>query len=247
MPEKNRSAGITVIAILALIGSALLLAFAAFMAFAMIVATPPANDPRLPPGFFTVMRVVLPLFYALPAVWGIVTAIGLLQAQKLGAYFHHRVFRSPDGVWCVRNAHGHGFLSQTASGQWRGPQNVSHHWSSHGCVRSGSNRHRHLVDGLLQSRPRKSAVPASAVSVPRTRSGSLQHQHASLRNAASAGSGYSGTAPAEFLLPLRRLRSHSAQRVLSASPSSPGFSWPFASLSPSTFSCILPSPCFSLP
>jgi hypothetical protein len=82
VPDKNRSAGITVIAILALIGSALMLALAAFMAFAMIVATPPANDPRLPAGFFTVMRVVLPLIYALPAVWGIVTAIGLLQLKN---------------------------------------------------------------------------------------------------------------------------------------------------------------------
>jgi hypothetical protein len=32
--------------------------------------------------FFTTMRVVLPLFYALPAVWGIVTAIGLLQLKN---------------------------------------------------------------------------------------------------------------------------------------------------------------------
>jgi hypothetical protein len=82
VPEKNRSAGITVIAILQLIGSALLLVLAALMAFAMIVATPPANDPRLPPMFFTAMRVVLPLFYALPAVWGIVTAVGLLQLKN---------------------------------------------------------------------------------------------------------------------------------------------------------------------
>ena len=82
MPEKNRSAGTTVIAVLQLIGSVLLLALAGLMAFAMIVATPPANDPRLPPMFFTVMRVVLPLFYALPAVWGIITAVGLLQLKN---------------------------------------------------------------------------------------------------------------------------------------------------------------------
>lgn len=82
MPEKNRSAGITVIAILQLIGSALLLAMSAFMAFAMIMAAPPGNDPRLPPMFFTAIRVVLPLFYALPAVWGIVTAVGLLQLKN---------------------------------------------------------------------------------------------------------------------------------------------------------------------
>ena len=54
MPEKNRSAGTTVVAILQIIGSGLLLLLAAFMAFAMIfVATPPANDPRLPPMYFT--------------------------------------------------------------------------------------------------------------------------------------------------------------------------------------------------
>lgn len=82
MPEKNRSAGTTVIAILQLIGSVILLALAAFMAFAMIMATPPSNDPRLPRMYFTVMRVVLPLFYALPAVWGIVTAVGLLQFKN---------------------------------------------------------------------------------------------------------------------------------------------------------------------
>ncbi len=81
--EKNRSAGITVVAILALIGSALLLAIAGFMAIAMIAApTPPQNDPRLPPGFFNVFRVVLTLIYALPAVWGIVSAVGLLQLKN---------------------------------------------------------------------------------------------------------------------------------------------------------------------
>jgi hypothetical protein len=83
VPEKNRSAGITVIAVLQLIGSALTLALAAFMAFAMIVApTPPQNDPQLPPMFFKMIRVMVPLFYALPAVWGIVTAVGLLQVKN---------------------------------------------------------------------------------------------------------------------------------------------------------------------
>jgi hypothetical protein len=82
VPEKNRSARITVVAILQIIGSALLLVLAAFMAFAMIMATPPPNDPRLPPMYFTVMRVVLPFFYAVPAVWGIVTAVGLLQLKN---------------------------------------------------------------------------------------------------------------------------------------------------------------------
>jgi hypothetical protein len=83
VPEKNRSAGITVIAILAFIGSALFLLLAVFMAIAMIAAPPSApNDARLPAMFFNVLRVALPLFYALPAVWGIVTAIGLLQVKN---------------------------------------------------------------------------------------------------------------------------------------------------------------------
>lgn len=83
MPEKNRSAGVTAIAIFQFIGSALLLALAVLMAFAMLVTTvPPPNDRQLPPHFFTAMRVVLPLFYALPAVWGIVTAVGLLQLKN---------------------------------------------------------------------------------------------------------------------------------------------------------------------
>jgi len=82
VPEKNRSAGTTVVAILQIIGSALLLLLAAFMAFAMIMATPPANDPQLPRMYFTMMRIVLPLFYAVPAVWGIVTAVGLLQLKN---------------------------------------------------------------------------------------------------------------------------------------------------------------------
>jgi len=83
VPEKNRSVGVTIIAILALIGSALFLLFAALMAIGMIAAPPPdANDSRLPPIFFNVFRIVLPLFYALPAIWGIVSGIGLLQLKN---------------------------------------------------------------------------------------------------------------------------------------------------------------------
>lgn len=83
MAETNRSAGITAIAIFQFIGSALLLAVAVLMAFAMFVApTPPPNDAQLPPMFFKTVRVVVPLFYALPAVWGMVTAVGLLQLKN---------------------------------------------------------------------------------------------------------------------------------------------------------------------
>ena|ERR1051325_8845658 len=53
------------------------------MAIGMIAAPPPdANDSRLPPIFFNVFRIVLPLFYALPAIWGIVSGIGLLQLKN---------------------------------------------------------------------------------------------------------------------------------------------------------------------
>lgn len=83
MPEKNRTAGVTTIAILALIGSALLLAMAGLIAVVMIAApTPPPNDPQLPPTFFKVIRIIAPLIYVLPAVWGIVTAVGLLQLKN---------------------------------------------------------------------------------------------------------------------------------------------------------------------
>ena len=83
MPNNNRSAGVTVVAIFQLIGSGLLLLLAAFMAFAMFVApTPPASEAQLPPMFYKVMRLALPLFYALPAVWGIATAVGLLLLKN---------------------------------------------------------------------------------------------------------------------------------------------------------------------
>ncbi len=82
MPNNNRSAGITIIAILQFLGSALMLALAALFAIAMIVTPPPQNDAQLPPMFFKVFRIVGPLLYALPAAWGIVTAIGLLQVKN---------------------------------------------------------------------------------------------------------------------------------------------------------------------
>lgn len=83
MAQKNRSAGVTVIAILALLGSALMLALAALVAIAMFVAPPQgANPAQLPPMFFKVLRVGAPFMYALPAVWGIVTAVDLLRLKN---------------------------------------------------------------------------------------------------------------------------------------------------------------------
>ena len=83
VPNNSRSVGVTVIAILQFLGSALLLAMAGLVAIAMITApTPPPNDAQLPPMFFKVFRIIGPLIYALPAVWGIVTAVGLLQLKN---------------------------------------------------------------------------------------------------------------------------------------------------------------------
>ena len=82
MPEKNRSAAVTVIAILQLIGSALVLAMSGLLAVAMIAAPPTPNDAQLPPMFFKMIRIIAPLIYALPAVWGIITAVGLLQVKN---------------------------------------------------------------------------------------------------------------------------------------------------------------------
>jgi hypothetical protein len=83
VPNNSRSAGVTVIAILQFLGSALLLAMAGLLAVAMIVApTPPPNNAQLPPMFFKIFRIIGPLIYALPAVWGIVTAVGLLQLKN---------------------------------------------------------------------------------------------------------------------------------------------------------------------
>jgi hypothetical protein len=83
VPGKNRSAGVTVIAVLALLGSALMLALAVLVAIAMFAAPQQAANPaQLPPMFYKAIRFAAPLFYALPAVWGIVTAVDLLRLKN---------------------------------------------------------------------------------------------------------------------------------------------------------------------
>jgi hypothetical protein len=87
------------------------------MAIVMFVTFPQAaNAAQLPPMFFKAIRIGAPFFYAAPAVWGIVTAIGLLQLKNW-ARIDNRLFRSPGCLRRVRNADVDGFLSQTASGQ----------------------------------------------------------------------------------------------------------------------------------
>ncbi len=166
MPEKNRSAGITVIAILAAHWLCPVAGVGRVYGVRHDCGHSTRKRPATPAHVLHGDEDRASAFLCASRCLGNRHRRRSAAAQKLGAYFHHCVFRSSYGVWRVRNPHVHGLLSQTASRQWRGPQNVSHHWSSHGRIRSGSNRHRHLVDGLLQSRQRKSAVPAAAVSVP---------------------------------------------------------------------------------
>jgi hypothetical protein len=79
----NRSVGVTVIAVLALLGSGLTLLMGILMAVVMAVAPVP-TQPEFPasPAFLKVMLLAASLVYVLPAVWGILTGIGLLRLKN---------------------------------------------------------------------------------------------------------------------------------------------------------------------
>lgn len=83
----NRSIGVTVNAVIALVASVLALAFGVLMVFAMVLATssaplePPKEFP-LPPVLLKAFMLLIPLMYLLPAIWGICTAIGLLRLKN---------------------------------------------------------------------------------------------------------------------------------------------------------------------
>lgn len=82
-PSKRPSAGIIVIAILALIGSALVLLMGLVMlAIPWITPIPQTPNAPFPPGFFKVMMALMSLFYLGLAVWGIVTSIGLFRLKE---------------------------------------------------------------------------------------------------------------------------------------------------------------------
>jgi hypothetical protein len=70
-------------ALLAMVGSLLTLAFGLLMAVGLYLApaTPPP-DSQLPPEFFKTILLLMPFFYILPAIWGIVTSIGLFQMKN---------------------------------------------------------------------------------------------------------------------------------------------------------------------
>lgn len=79
----NRSVGVTVIAVLALLGSGLALLMGILMLVVMGVAPVP-TQPGFPasPAFFRVMLLAASLVYVLPAIWGILTGIGLFQLKN---------------------------------------------------------------------------------------------------------------------------------------------------------------------
>ncbi len=79
----RRSIGVTVIAVLALLGSILTLLLGVLMAWVMFNA-PPANASEFPgsPIFFKAMLFIAVLMYVIPAIWGIWTSIGLFKLKN---------------------------------------------------------------------------------------------------------------------------------------------------------------------
>jgi len=79
----KRSVGVTVIAILSLIGSALVFAMGVLMLAVMGLApTPRSNEFPGSPAFFKIILVFAALMYLLPAVWGVLTGIGLWRLKN---------------------------------------------------------------------------------------------------------------------------------------------------------------------
>jgi hypothetical protein len=79
----KRSAGVTVIAILSLLGSLFTLVMGALMAVIPFVASKAQpNESPFTPRTFKVLMIGVSAFYALPAIWGILTSIGLLRLKE---------------------------------------------------------------------------------------------------------------------------------------------------------------------
>jgi len=79
----KRSAGVTVIVVLSMLGSVLTFAMGILMLVVMIVApVSHSNQFPGPPIFFKMMLLFASLMYLLPAVWGIVTGIGLWRLKN---------------------------------------------------------------------------------------------------------------------------------------------------------------------
>jgi len=79
----KRSIGVTVIAMLSFIGSVLTFAMGVLVLAAMVLAPAPHSN-QFPgsPMFFRIILVFAALIYLLPAVWGMVTSIGLWRLKN---------------------------------------------------------------------------------------------------------------------------------------------------------------------
>jgi len=79
----KRSAGVTVIAVLSLIGSVLTLLMGVVLALVMVFASAPSsNDFPGSPMFFKAIMALVLLIYLVLALWGILTSIGLLRLKN---------------------------------------------------------------------------------------------------------------------------------------------------------------------
>ena len=80
---RKPSAGIIVIAVLSLLGSALCLLMGIFLVAIFLFAPVPQNpNTPFPPSAFKAIMIVSSLFYFGPAIWGILTGIGLFRLKE---------------------------------------------------------------------------------------------------------------------------------------------------------------------
>ena len=79
----QRSVGVTISAIVALLGSLLALVMGLLTLLSLVVAPARPPDPNFPgsPALFRTILFLVPLFYLLPAAWGITTSIGLFRLR----------------------------------------------------------------------------------------------------------------------------------------------------------------------
>jgi hypothetical protein len=74
----NRSAGVVVIAVISLLGSALVFLMGVLMlVLAFVMPIPSQGDAQIPAGFGKAIFILGSLVYLLPAIWGIASGIGL--------------------------------------------------------------------------------------------------------------------------------------------------------------------------
>ena len=76
----KRSIGVTVLAVLSLIGSILMFAMGLMMIAVAVFA--PKTDANLPPAFVAAMMGAMSIFYFLLAAWGISSSIGLFRLKN---------------------------------------------------------------------------------------------------------------------------------------------------------------------